>query len=332
MASLRLSVIHHKTSYPERTYLYPHERTYLYPRTNCSTPWERDPKVILVYLLSSLRSIIRQLSLCTRSTHSLCAHSLSSNDIVCGPPPSLQGPDLQFFSAALLSDSEFLEFCPPPLSYINRLRSTGTTNSTYARMPQSVVAWDDFEESTNFWSAIWDSDDNTPKHSHPVFTEFQNMCNKATVQALNLNVFRPLNTVLGEDEVFDRHVSLESVVGEPDFILRGPNQALRLVIEVKTKWVLPMDDLVATYAQNLIERRDNIASPISVYNPLRQIFGYLSHNHLEYGTLTTYDKTWLLNRPIEDPGQLRISPAIRYDNRQPTCSNAFSTSPFWLAA
>ena len=36
----------------------------LSPQTNCSTPWERNPKVILVYLLSSLRSISRQLSLC----------------------------------------------------------------------------------------------------------------------------------------------------------------------------------------------------------------------------------------------------------------------------
>ena len=128
-----------------------------------------------------------------------------------------------FFSAGLLSDSEFLEFCPPPLSSINRLRSTGTT---YARTPQSVVAWDDFEDSVNIWSAIWDSD-NTPKYSRPVFTEFQNMCNEATVQeALNFNVFRPLNIVLGEDEVFDRHPSLESVVGEPDFILRSSNQTL----------------------------------------------------------------------------------------------------------
>ena len=44
-------------------------------RTNCSTPWERNTKVTLVYLLSSLRSIIRQLTLLR--THSPCAPSLS---------------------------------------------------------------------------------------------------------------------------------------------------------------------------------------------------------------------------------------------------------------
>lgn len=131
-------------------------------------------------------------------------------------------------------------------------------------------------------------------------------------------MFRFLNTVLGGDEVFDRHSSLDSVVGEPDFILRDPNQALRLVIEVKTKWVLSVDDLVTTYAQNLSDLLDNLTTPTSVYSPLRQIFGYLSHNHLQFGALTTYDKTWFLYRPFGDPGQLRISPAIRCDDRQPT--------------
>ena len=88
MASLRLSAIHHKTSYPERTYLYPHERTYLYPRTNCSTPWERNPKVILVYLLSSLRSKIRQLSL----VHSLL--EATCGNVVCGLLSASWGPGL----------------------------------------------------------------------------------------------------------------------------------------------------------------------------------------------------------------------------------------------
>ena len=67
MPSLRLNFIHYETSYPERAFLSA-------PRTNCSAPWERNPKVILVYLLSSLRSIIRQLSL----LRTLSSHTLSS--------------------------------------------------------------------------------------------------------------------------------------------------------------------------------------------------------------------------------------------------------------
>ena len=182
------------------------------------------------------------------------------------------------------------------------------STGTYARTPQSVVAWDDFEDNVN--NAIWDD---TPKYSHPAFHQYPEICNEETVrQALNENVFRVLNILLGQDEKFDRHASLNGVIGEPDFIQRDLTNDLRLVIEVKTKWALSADDLVTTYAQNLIELRDGITSSISVYNPLRQIFGYLSHNHLQFGALTTYDKTWFLCRPPENPGQLCISPAIQY--------------------
>lgn len=127
-------------------------------------------------------------------------------------------------------------------------------------------------------------------------------------------MLRSLNILLGQDEVFDRHASLEDVIGEPDFILRDSNKVLRLAIEVKTKWALSADDLVMTYAQNLNERQNEISSPISVYNQVRQTFGYLSHNHLQFGALTTYDKTWFVYRPLENPGQLCISPAIQYNN------------------
>ena len=75
------------------------ERTY--PHTNCSTPWERNPRVVPVYLLTSERSIIRQHS-SPSSAHSRThqAHypltcQASDNDVVCGPLPPSRGPDLQ---------------------------------------------------------------------------------------------------------------------------------------------------------------------------------------------------------------------------------------------
>ncbi|CAG8619203.1 10298_t:CDS:2, partial [Paraglomus occultum] len=46
---------------------------------------------------------------------------------------------------ALLSESDFLELCPPPLGYINRNRSTGSARSLYAHTPGSVVTWNNFE-------------------------------------------------------------------------------------------------------------------------------------------------------------------------------------------
>ena len=49
---------------------------------------------------------------------------------------------------------------------------------------------------------------------------------------------------------------------------------------------------------------------------MRQIFGYLSHNELRYGVLTTYDKTWFLYR--ENREHTWISPPIQHDNLHPT--------------
>ena len=77
----------------------PNEHSPLPSRTNCSTPWEQNLKVILVYLLSSLRSIIRQLP---HYALSLCALPLvrplleaTHSVVACGPPPPSPGAGLQ---------------------------------------------------------------------------------------------------------------------------------------------------------------------------------------------------------------------------------------------
>ena len=87
----------------------------LYPLTNCSSPWERNPKVIPVYLLASQGSAIRQPSFLMRSL-SLCAlfscvlsfplRSLSLcapiplgsflSTVVYGPLPPIRGPGLHY--------------------------------------------------------------------------------------------------------------------------------------------------------------------------------------------------------------------------------------------
>ena len=222
-----------------------------------------------------------------------------------------------FFFAAHLNKSDVLKLCPPPLGYINKwvdqlIKSTGSTNP-YARTPQSVVTWEGFKDDVN--GAIWDD---TPKYVRPVFDEFQDIGHERDVQlAFNMNVLHPLNILLESDEAveaFAHSNDLDMTVGEPDFI-QFWNQELRLAIEVKPKWALSESDLVAaTYAQNHTERHAKIPSPMS----LRRIFGYLSHNNLQFGALTTYDNTWFLYRPRENPGQLCVSPPIQYNNQEPT--------------
>ena len=57
-----------------------------------------------------------------------------------------------------------------------------------------------------------------PEVLPPSISRIPSVYNEETVrEALYHNVFRPLNTVLSQGEVFDCH-SLESVVGEPDFV------------------------------------------------------------------------------------------------------------------
>jgi tRNA A-37 threonylcarbamoyl transferase component Bud32 len=120
--------------------------------------------------------------------------------------------------------------------------------------------------------------------------------------------------LLPEDEDFSSHHRIQHTCGEPDLILRASNTLLAAV-EVKTKWALNVDDLVNAFNNN---------PPQYIINIVRQVFGYLQHNKLQYGALTTYDKTWFLHRQLESPNELRISPVIRCDGSQPTLFQGFA--------
>ena len=218
-----------------------------------------------------------------------------------------------FLFVALLSKSDFLKLRPPSLNYIYRSSKVATTIPRYVCAPQSVVAWHGFKNDVN--RLIWDD---TPKYAHPTYAEIDKIGKETDVQdAFYYNVLFPLNILLKldqRDEVFARSMYTgKKIIGEPDFILRS-NRELRLAIEVKTKWALPASNLVKTYTRNLVECR----SKISIIHPMEQIFGYLSYNQLQFGVLTTYDKTWFLCRNKENLGQVRISPPIQYNDQMPT--------------
>ena len=134
--------------------------------------------------------------------------------------------------------------------------------------------------------------------------------------AINNNVLLPLNVLLESDgagEEFARSIYLGETLGEPDFIQHS-NEKLRLVIEVKSKWALSASNLVKTYTQNVNDLHKKKRKKRN-YHQMRQIFGYLSHNELRYGVLTTYDKTWFLYR---ENCCLCISPPIQHDDLHPT--------------
>ena len=183
---------------------------------------------------------------------------------------------------------------------MNRVKNTRATrlHVDYARLPESITTWEGFKDEVN--GAIWDD---TPKYVHPIFPKHGTMaCEEDVRDALNHNVLLPLNILLESDEAdekFARCFYLGNILGEPDFI-QCSNQELRLAIEVKTKWALSASDLVETYIKNLIDlgKKTTTKPKPSVYFQLSQIFGYLSHNELRYGVLTTYENTWFCTGKI----------------------------------
>jgi tRNA A-37 threonylcarbamoyl transferase component Bud32 len=63
---------------------------------------------------------------------------------------------------------------------------------------------------------------------------------------------------------------------------------------------------------------------ICVINSIRQIFGYMAHNKRRYGILSTYDRTWFLLRPNNDPAALFISDVVKCEDQRPTLLRCFA--------
>ncbi|KAG0038649.1 hypothetical protein BGZ83_003028 [Gryganskiella cystojenkinii] len=106
------------------------------------------------------------------------------------------------------------------------------------------------------------------------------------------------------------------VTGKPDRIcyLRA-SQELRMLIEIKTIRALSCNNLVTKYKEDMGLIAEDRAPMNPTWRQVHQIFGYLCHNGLRYGILTTYNDTWFMRR---DAGNLWISPSIRHDNTGPT--------------
>ncbi|RUS30414.1 hypothetical protein BC938DRAFT_479415 [Jimgerdemannia flammicorona] len=224
----------------------------------------------------------------------LTVEELMADGIKRGPAAVIAGYVKELNATALLTVSDYLQLRPPTLTYnLSITKSSATTKSPYARTPASVVTWMDFTNSVRGMTC-----DNTNR-------EF------------------PRRIFISQRPVFNEDGVRGALMDNPDFNQSDRNRNLRLVIEVKPGWVLNVDDLVATYTTNLTDHQNNHTSQNSVVDPLEQIFGYLSYNHLQFGALTTYDKTWFLRRPHDNPGQLQISPVIRYDDQQPTLFQCF---------
>lgn len=79
------------------------------------------------------------------------------------------------------------------------------------------------------------------------------------------------------------------IVGEPDFSwLRAPAMHPKVVVEYKTKWAAPREDLPAYFqrkAHKIVRERQSI-------DAVFQLYGYMTFNETKYGILNNMEYAW----------------------------------------
>ena len=205
-----------------------------------------------------------------------------------------------------------------------RKRESKTTpNLDSVCAPASVVGWQDFTREAKSLALS----DITPWYNEPRFIRHVVSEEWDVKYALNINILHVLSDRIGSNqipkEVFTRQSGHREVQGEPAFLLVSGDRLI-LAIEVKTKWDLPVDDIVEVYQENLKDLAENRAPPVSVIDQIKEIYAYMGHNELQYGVLSTYENTWFLRRPQDTPGELFISDAVMNSAADPTLLQCFA--------
>lgn len=221
-----------------------------------------------------------------------------------------------------LSEADVLELIPPSVIYNRRSDkppSTTATRCAWRRTPLKVVDWTEFlthvEKLTPSTNPIYE------RKMFRFDGSFRVARESDLYGALDANIFNLLQKLVDSDEFFGS-CSAHPVKAEPDRIFYKNQEQLFLAIEVKTKDVLALKDLVEKYNIDIKYYNKDLTSPKNVVYQVNQIFGYLSWNELQYGVLTTYEETWFLKR---NAGTLYVSPAIKYTSISPTLFRCYIT-------
>ncbi|KAG0038600.1 hypothetical protein BGZ82_011494 [Podila clonocystis] len=75
----------------------------------------------------------------------------------------------------------------------------------------------------------------------------------------------------------------------------------------------PHQELTDAITQQLLSGA--LAGPL---DSIRQIYGYMYYNGFRYGVLTTFNHTWFIIRPEDNPDSILVSPSISFDETEPT--------------
>ena len=144
---------------------------------------------------------------------------------------------------------------------------------------------------------------------------------------LSKNVLHPLSETIGSDQIpkerFHFHEAHEKVQGEVVFLLVSGDR-LMLAMEVKTKRELPACDIVEMYQENHKDLKEHRTPLVPVIDHIKEIYGYMGHNELQYGALSTYENTWFIRRPPDNPSKLFISEAVTNSAADPTLLQCFA--------
>ncbi|KAJ3162928.1 hypothetical protein HDU88_006568 [Geranomyces variabilis] len=228
------------------------------------------------------------------------------------------------FQSAVTADRVYgdstLGNCPPLLP-LNKdtgsLSSITTTTPKYPRTDLDTLAtWHTFPteidsvrhilrnsmvpSSTTLGPFDFGADVNDETDVHSIIRQVMFVSLKKCLSSLD--VVQPKFTVAAGNK---------DVVGQPDSLYKsGSSTKPKIVVEVKTDWAFPqLGCIVAEWPAAQRNPKSKLARVI------HQVYGYMTFNHLRYGVLTNYEKTWFLRRvDVPQGGQLEISDPFAYSS------------------
>jgi hypothetical protein len=170
----------------------------------------------------------------------------------------------------------------PNLTYLDlRNKSNSCSKPTELRFPDEIVNWAEFEQEV----LTWQSEVNK-KYLKPTFSRRRIVtCEKDICTASDINIYETL-TPLDQSILFLDGRALESIAGQPDFIIVNSNMVPLMVWECKTKWVLkvhPNEDIITLYKQEKEVKEGPYAcfNKASIFDSINQIYGYMCANSLK---------------------------------------------------
>jgi hypothetical protein len=196
---------------------------------------------------------------------------------------------------------------------ISNEESKTRTDPSWARSPHPIQKWDNFIQNANGMAV----DDTSQQFNMPSFIEMKISTEDSVRYILRRNVFEVLSTIGNRQQTNESfgYPSGQAIQGYPDIVFLGGGKLI-FPVEVKMAWILPDD--------NIAETLDAEHPPANLVDSIRQIFGYMAHNKRRYGVLSTYDKTWFIWRPENNPGALFVSDVVRVVDTAPTLLRCFA--------